>query len=510
MEQTLHLSSARGRWVVAASVLGSGAVFLESSVVNVALPAIARDFALDVEGLQWVLNAYLLTLSSLMLLGGALGDRFPRQTVFTIGCVSFAVASIGCALAPSLAALVALRLLQGAAGALLVPNSLAMLETAFKGDERGAAIGQWAAWSAISTATGPLLGGWLVDAASWRWVFASVVVFALASAWITMRHAVPSATPASAAGPQDGGTVDYLGAVLVTLGLGGVIGALIAGPDLGFSHPAVLAAGIGGIVMLGAFVAVERRTARRRAQPLLPFRVFRSRQFTGANLVTLLVYAALGGLFFLLMPQLQGNLGYSALRAGAALLPVNVLMLLLSPVTGRLSARIGPRLPMAAGALVAGAGMLLFARVRPGASYVGTVLPAAVVFGVGLAALVAPLTTAVLGAVDEEEAGVASGINNAVARLAGLLAIAALPLAAGMGGMVRLNGPAFAAGYTRAMWISAGLCVAGAVVAIFTIRNGPAAVSAPVTHPSPSHGCTRRPPAEAYAKNSGAGSRAPR
>lgn len=483
----LRLDSTRGRWVIAGSVLGSGAVFLEGSVVTVALPAIAREFGFGVAGLQWVLNGYLLTLSALMLLGGALGDRFRRSTVFALGCVSFAVASAGCALAPGPAALVALRLLQGAAGALLVPNSLAMLETAFQGDERGEAIGRWAAWSAVSTAAGPLFGGWLVDVASWRWVFAIVVVFSLIGAWIATRHIRGTDAPASPSGSGADRRIDYVGAALVTLGLAGVVGALITGPDLGFSHPGVLAAGVGGIALLGAFVGWERRVPC----SLLPLSIFRSRQFTGANVTTLLVYAALSALFFLLMPQLQANLGYSALAAGAALLPVNVLMLVLSPTAGRISARIGPRVPMAGGALVAAAAMLLFSRVRPGATYTGTVLPAAVVFGLGLAILVAPLTAAVLGAVDEREAGVASGINNAAARLAGLLATAALPVAAGLGGGQRLDGPAFDAGYARAMWISAGLCALGAVVALLTVRRG--AAVGPVTHPSPTHGCTPRP-----------------
>jgi EmrB/QacA subfamily drug resistance transporter len=462
----VRLHSATGRWIVAGSVLGSGAVFLEGSVVNVALPAIARDFGLGVEGLQWVVNGYLLTLSALMLLGGTLGDRFRRSRVFALGCITFAAASIGCAFAPSLAVLVALRLLQGMAGSLLVPNSLAMLETSFRGDERGAAIGQWAAWSAVSTALGPLAGGWLVDAGSWRWVFASVVPFALGASWIALRHApAGEASPA----PDKAGRVDYGGAVLVTLGLAGVVGALIVGPKLGFGRPGVLGAALGGVALLSAFVLEERRLGRRGGHPLLPLELFRSRQFTGANAMTLLVYAALSGLLFLLMPQLQGNLGYSALTAGASLLPVNLIMLALSPVAGRVAAHIGPRLPMAAGALVAAAAMLLFSRIGPGSSYMGAVLPAAVVFGLGLGCLVAPLTAAVLGAVDEREAGVASGINNAAARLAGLLAAAALPLASGIGGIGRLNGPEFGAGYGRAMWICAGLCAAGALVALLTI-----------------------------------------
>jgi EmrB/QacA subfamily drug resistance transporter len=466
----VKLRSATGRWILAGSVLGSGAVFLEGTVVNVALPAIARDFNLGVDGLQWVINGYLLTLSALMLFGGSLGDRFRRSRVFAIGCVAFASFTIGCSLAPSLPVLVGLRLLQGMAGALLVPNSLAMLEASFDGEDRGAAIGQWAGWSAVSTALGPLAGGWLVDAGSWRWVFASVAPFALGAAWISLRHAPAGERRAA---PR-AGQLDYVGAVLATVGLAGLVGALIAGPSLGFGTPLVLGAGTAGVVLLIGFVVHERQLDRRDTEPLLPLRVFRSRQFTGANLMTLLVYAALNGLMFLLMPQLQDNLGYDALRAGAALLPVNAIMLTLSPVTGRIASRIGPRLPMVAGALTAGGAMALFARVQPGASYLGAVLPAAIAFGVGLACMVAPLTAAVLAAVDEREAGVASAINNAVARLGGLFAAAVLPLAAGLGGMTQLEGPAFAAGYARAMWICAVLCAAGGLVALFTV-GGPKA-----------------------------------
>jgi EmrB/QacA subfamily drug resistance transporter len=476
LRQPGGLHSARGRWIVTASIVASGAVFLEGTTVNVALPAIARDFGLGVEGLQWVLNGYLLTLTALMLLGGALGDRFRRPVVFAVGCVAFAVTSAGCAVAPGIVALVLLRVLQGAAGALVVPNSLAMLESAFQGDERGEAIGQWSAWSAVSTAVGPLLGGWIVDVASWRWVFAAVVVLALAGAGIIMRHKRPATEDASPAGGGGGsagtGHVDYAGATLVTFGLAGTIGALIDGPHRGFASTGVLIGGLGGVVLLVAFVVVERRLARRGAKPLLPIAVFRSRQFTGANIVTVLVYAALNALLFLLMPQLQANLGYSALAAGAALLPANVLMLVLSPAAGRLSARIGPRLPMAGGALVTAVGMALFARVEPGAQYLTTVLPAAVVFGLGIAAFVAPLTTAVLGALGPQHAGIASGVNNAVARLAGLIATAALPLAAGLGGLDRLTGPAFTAGYERAAWIGAGLCAAAAAITLVTISGG--------------------------------------
>jgi EmrB/QacA subfamily drug resistance transporter len=457
----MKLASAEGRWVVAGAVLGSGAVFLEASVVNVALPSIARDLHLGVAGLQWVVNAYLLTLGALMLLGGALGDRGSRSRVFAVGAVGFAGASLACAFAPNNAILVVCRLLQGVAGALLVPNSLAMLEAAFEGEDRGAAIGQWAAWSAVSTAVGPLAGGWLVDALSWRWVFAAVAPFAIGAAVIAQRFMREDANATKSR------RLDFTGSALVTLGLAGVVGGLTSGPEWGFTHPLVLVALIGGLVLLAAFFNVERTSAA----PLLPLDVFASRQFTGTNVTTLFVYAALAALFLLLMLELQSVLGYSALRAGSSLLPINVLMLLISPRIGRLAERIGARRPMAVGALLAAVGMVLFTRVRPGASYAASVLPAVLVFGLGLAIFVAPLTSAVLASVPEERVGVASAVNNAVARLAGLLATAIIPLAAGMAGAHGLETEQIARGFVRGMWISVALCVAGAVVAWLTVSD---------------------------------------
>jgi EmrB/QacA subfamily drug resistance transporter len=451
------------RWILVGTILGSGAVFVEGSVTMVALPAIARDFHLGIAGLQWVLNGYLLTLSALILLGGALGDRYSRRGVFVVGLAAFSVASLACALAPNLPLLVAARVLQGAAGALVVPNSLALLETTFSGAERGAAVGHWAAWSAVSAAFGPLVGGWLVDAASWRWVFVCIAPFAAAA--VVAVAGGRDARESPAARPD----VDYAGAALVTLGLAGIVGALIVGPDTGFTQPGVLAAAIGGVVLLRAFVALERRAT----SPLVPLDIFRERQFVGVNAATLLVYAALSGLFFLLMLQLQSVVGYSALQAGASLLPINVLMLVLSPVAGRATARVGPRLLMSVGSVVAAAGMLLFTRVQPGARYTTSVLPAAIVFGIGLSSLVAPLTSVALGALGESRAGLASGVNNAVARLAGLLAVAVLPLAAGLGGVHDLRGSAIAVGFTRAMLICAALCAAGGAISAATIR-GPA------------------------------------
>jgi EmrB/QacA subfamily drug resistance transporter len=450
-----------GAWIVAATVLGSGAVFLESTVVNVALPAIGRDFRLDVAGLQWVMSGYLVTLSALMLLGGALGDRFRRSTVFAVGLAAFAAATLCCALAPNVAVLLACRVVQGAAGALAVPNSLALLQTTFRGEARGGAIGRWAAWSAVSTALGPALGGWLVDAASWRWVFACVVPVALAAALLTWRHA-RSAEPERR---PDDAPIDFAGAALATLALGGAVVALTTLPHGGVRDPVVLGAGAAAVVSLALLVPVERRARR----PIVPLALFRARAFAGANLVTVFVYAGLGGVLFLLMLELQNALGYRALAAGSALLPVNALMLLISPRVGRLAERIGHRLPIAVGALGAGAGMALFARARPGASYLGAVLPAALVFGLGLSTFVAPISAAALRAAPKEAAGVASAVNNAVARLGGLLATALVPLAAGIGALRDPSGPALVAGFERAMWICAGLCVVGAAVALLTL-----------------------------------------
>jgi EmrB/QacA subfamily drug resistance transporter len=456
----VKLASAPGRWIVAGAVLGSGAVFLEGTVVSVALPSIARDLHLGIAGLQWVMNAYLLTLSALMLLGGSLGDRLGRSRVFTVGALGFAGASLACAFAPSALVLVVCRLAQGIAGAMLVPNSLAMLEAAFDGEDRGAAIGQWAAWSAVSTAIGPLAGGFLVDSFSWRWVFAAVAPFGLGAALISHRFVADLDAHARS------GKRDIAGSVLITLGLAGLIGGLTAGPRSGFTHPLVLTGLAGGVALIVAFIVAERRSA----SPVLPLDIFSSRQFSGANLTTLFVYAALSALFLLLMLELQNVLGYGALKAGASLLPINVLMLVISPIAGRLAERIGARLPMVCGALIAAIGMALFSRVHRGASYVAGVLPAVVVFGLGLSIFVAPLTSAVLSAVPAERVGVASAVNNAVSRLAGLLATAIIPLAAGITGANALEPTQFEGGFMRGVWISAGLCGAGAIVAWLTIN----------------------------------------
>lgn len=457
----IALGSWAGRRTLAASIVGSGAVFLEGTVVNVALPSIARDLGLGLEGVQWVVNAYLLALGALTLLGGALGDRYGRRRLFRIGAIAFAIATTGCALAPSALLLLVLRFVQGAAGAMLVPNSLAMLEASFDAEERGTAIGRWAGWSAVSTAIGPLLGGSLVDATSWRWVFAVIAPVAITAAVLALGG--------NAAQERGKGSkhVDYIGALLIVMGLGALTAGLIDGPTRGFGNALILSLVIAGVVLLVAFAIFEHRTE----SPLLPPELFRSTAFSGANAATVLIYAGLSGLILLLVLQLQGNLQYSALESGAALLPTNALMLLLSPLAGRVAHRYGARLPMAVGAVVAGFGMVLFSRVVPGASYVKTILPAVIVFGLGLSSLVAPLTAAVLAAAPDEQAGTASGVNNAAARLAGLLSAAALPAAAGLGGLEQLAGARFTQGFARAMWICAGLCWVAAVVTWLTVRH---------------------------------------
>ena len=433
-------------------------MFLESTVVNVALPAIGHEFHLGLDGLQWTVNAYLLTLGALMLLGGALGDRYGRGAVFRVGALGFALTSGLCAAAPSVAVLSGLRFLQGIAGALLVPNSLALIEESFAEEARGTAAGRWAAGSAASTAIGPLVGGAVVSAATWRLVFALVAPCALAAALV-----LPAGV--AAARGRDPRRIDYGGALLATLGLGALVGALINGPRSGFGDPLALGALAAGAALLVAFLGVETLVRH----PLLDLSAFRSRAFSGANAATFLVYGALSAALFLLMLVLQNVLGYSALEAGSALLPLNVLLFVLSPGAGRLAARRGPRAPMAAGALLAGCGLALFSGVAAHASYAREVLPAVVVFGLGLALLVAPLTAAVLDSLGAERAGLASGVNNAVARLAGLIATAAIPLAAGLGGLEQVGGAPLVDGFRRAMWIGAGLCAGAAVVAWLTM-----------------------------------------
>jgi EmrB/QacA subfamily drug resistance transporter len=444
------------RWVIAATVLGSGIAFLDGTVVNVALPAIAKDLDTDIAGLQWVVDAYLVTLTSLLLLGGALGDHYGHRRVFTIGLGAFTVASVICAAAPNAALLALARALQGAGGALLVPGSLAIIGATFVTTDRGRAIGAWSGMAGVASAIGPFLGGWLIDAASWRWVFLINVPLALVAIVITLRH-VPE-TKAREPAP-----LDWTGAALATIGLAAASYALIES-TVEVGAPEIVAA-IVGVVAIAAFFVVESRVAH----PMLPLRLFRSSQFSGANATTLAVYAALGALTFFLVLELQLALGYSALEAGAALLPVTILMLTLSSRAGALAQRIGPRLPMTVGPIVVGVGMLMFTRVAPGESYWIAVFPAAVVFGLGLALTVAPLTATVLGAVADEEMGVASAVNNAAARLAGLLAVAVLPSVVGLS--TELAPEELSDKTSTAILICAALAALGGVIAFFTVRT---------------------------------------
>jgi EmrB/QacA subfamily drug resistance transporter len=466
----LRLSDASGKWVVVAAVLGSGIASLDATVVNIALPALGRDLHAGFEGLQWVISGYTLTLASLILLGGSLGDRFGRRRLFVVGTLWFAAASALCAVAPSIELLIAARALEGVGAALLTPGSLAMIQASFVEQDRGKAIGTWSGFGGIATAIGPFVGGYLVEGPGWRWVFLINLPVALVVIAIALRHVPESLDPNA---PEH---LDLLGAVLGAIGLGGVTYGLISAGG-GWSDTAVVAL-ISGLVALAAFVTNEGRSPN----PMVPPELFRSRQFTASNIVTLVVYAALGGLFFFLVINLQVVAGFSPVMSGSALLPITIIMLALSSQAGALSARIGPRLPMSAGPLLAACGVLLLLRIGPAASYVADVLPGVVVFGLGLSLMVAPLTTTVLAAVAAEHAGIASGVNNAVARAAGLLAVAVLPSIAGISGDEYQQPPVFAAGFRVAVVVCALLLAAGGVIAMLTIRNPTpsAAVQPPV------------------------------
>ena len=461
-----------GRWVLTASVLGSAIAFLDSTVVNVALPTIGRDLDTGLAGLQWTINGYLLTLASFILLGGALGDRYGRRRVFVIGVVWFAVASALCGMAPTIEVLVVARALQGVGGALLTPGSLALIQASFAQEDRGRAIGAWSGLSGVAAAVGPFVGGWLVDAASWRAVFLINLPLAAVVVVLALRHVPESRDPLATGG------VDVGGAALCALGLGGVTWGLI-------EKDVVI--GVVGAACLAAFLSWERRTA----SPMLPLELFSSHQFSAVNVVTFAVYAALGATTFLLVLQLQTVLGYSPLEAGLALFPVTILMLTLSSRAGALAARIGPRLPLTAGPVLAGIGLLALSRVDDGSHWVTAVLPGAVVFGLGLALTVAPLTTTVLAAVEDRHAGVASGVNNAVARAAGLVAVAVLPAVAGIGGSDATTDPAaFSDGFGIALTVAAVLCWGGGALAWMLVRNEPvlAAAAAAPGEPAP-HTC---------------------
>ncbi|MDY7100731.1 MAG: MFS transporter [Actinomycetota bacterium] len=456
----LRSDSAAGRWVVATTVLGSAVAMLTATVVNVALPAMADGLDADAAALQWIVNGYLLTLASLILVGGALGDRYGRRRVYRIGVAWFAVASLLCAVAPSAELLVVARVLQGVGGALLTPGSLAIIEASFHPDDRSRAIGAWSGLGGIAGAVGPLVGGLLVDVVSWRAVFLINVPVALAVVVLAGRF-VPESRDGAANGPPD-----IVGALTGAVALGGVTYALIEGSSGGAGGP-VVAALAAAVLAAAAFVVTERRVAA----PMLPRGIFADRQFGAANLVTFVVYGALGGAFFLVSIHLQVSLGYSPLAAGAAQLPITLLMLVLSSRAGALAHRIGPRRPLTFGPATIAAGLALYATVGAGDRYLTGVLPAVVVFGLGLSLTVAPVTSTALAAADEDHAGAASGVNNAVARAAQLLAVAALPALAGLTGDRLNEADGLADGFPVAMRIAAGCALAGGAIAWLFIRD---------------------------------------
>jgi EmrB/QacA subfamily drug resistance transporter len=410
------VSDRRKRLTLLAAILGTFVAALDATVVNVALPAIERDLGGGLAGQQWVSNAYMLTLGSLILIGGSLGDLFGERRIFTLGVAGFGVVSIVCAIAPSIEVLIAARALQGVFGALLTPSALAIIIAGFPPDERGGAIGSWTAWGGIAFVIGPLVGGWLIDVASWRWIFAINVPFVIATILI-VRVAVTER-------PREGERqpVDIIGAVLCALGLAGPVYALIRQPSVGWSSPEVIVPALGGIALLAAFIWREAHTSH----PMLPLGLFRRRNFSFGNIETLAMYGGLSAVIFFLVLFLQQVAGYDALQAGLATVPITVVMFALSRLAGRLADRFGPRWFMGCGPLVAAVGLALLQRVDADFDYVTDLLPALLIFALGLAATVAPLTATVLADADERNAGIASAVNNATARIAGLLAVAAL------------------------------------------------------------------------------------
>ncbi len=447
----LTVRSTSGRAVLLATVLGSSLAGIDATVVGIALPRIGEDLGASFSGLQWTVTAYTLTLASFILVGGGLGDRFGRRRVFVVGVVWFTAASLACAVAPTLALLVAARALQGVGGALLTPASLAIIEASFAVAERSRAVGLWAGASGVAGAIAPFVGGWLLAVASWRWVF--LVNVPLAAIVVVLAWRVPETRDIDTRRGSD-----VRGALLAVTGLGALTFSIIEREPL--------AAAL-GVVSLSALLWVERRTAR----PLVPLDLFGSRQFTAANLVTFVAYAAIGVFFFLVVLDLQVVSGWSPLEAGASVLPVTVLTFVLSGSSGALSQRIGPRFQMGLGPMLCAAGCLLTARIGEDAVYVHDVLPAITLFGLGLATMVAPLTATALAAAPAHRAGVASGVNNAVARTGSLLAIAALPVLGGLTGDSYADPAAFEDGYRTCAQLCAGLLVVGGLLAWSLVRR---------------------------------------
>lgn len=461
MAQTVSYGSRAGRWVLLATILASGISQLDATVVNVALPRIGKDLHIGLTSLQWTVNAYALTLSGLLLLGGSLGDRFGRRRIFVLGVIWFTAASLGCALAPTGAFLIAMRAVQGVGGAMLTPGSLAILQAVFDPDDRAPAVGAWSGLTGVASAMGPVVGGLLVGVAPWGWRLVFLINLPLAAAVLYASKHIPETRDESAEG-----RIDVVGAALAAVGLAAVIYGLTEGSTFGWGARQLGATGA-GVVLLAIFAVVELRERT----PMLPMRLFRSQQFSAANAVTIVVYGSLGGIFFLLPVELQQGAGFSALAAGASLLPVTAMLLLLSARMGRYAARRGPRLQMTVGPIVAACGVALLVRVHPGASYLPAVLPGILVFGLGMAITVAPLTATVMAAAPSRDVGVASAVNNDVARTAALFAVAVLPALSGITATAYKSPVALSNGFHHAVWIAATLCASGGVLAGLLIRN---------------------------------------
>lgn len=444
-----------------ATILGSSLAFVVGSIINVALPAMQEEFGTDAAGVQWIVNAYLLPLSALVLVGGALGDHYGRKRFFMIGLGVFSAATLGCALAPNLEMLLSARFLQGIGAALLAPNSLAILADGFSGEKRGKAVGTWAAAGAIAGAAAPLLGGLIVDTLDWRWAFA-IVIPPATIAWVTGQRGVRESRESG----DERRPLDVAGAVLATLALAALVYALISFPDRGWSDPVVLAAAAGGLVLSAAFIAVEHR---RKLDAMMPLGVFGSGSFSGISILTLLLYGALGGLMVLLPYMLINGFGYSATAAGAALLPFPLIMGTLSRSMGGLAVRIGIRNTLTAGPLLVAFGFALFAMlVNPSMTYWNGIFPGLVAMALGMAISVAPLTTAVMNAVENDYVGVASGVNNAISRTAGLIATALLGLVlVGAGD----GGGSLVSGFADAAWVGMALALGSALTSYTMIRE---------------------------------------
>jgi EmrB/QacA subfamily drug resistance transporter len=462
------------RWVLVATVLGSSLSFVDATVVNIALPSIGKDLNAGLAGLTWTVNAYTLTMACLILLGGSLGDRLGRRRVFIVGVLWFALASMLCGLAPNIQTLVASRALQGVGGALLTPGSLAILQASFRPDDRARAIGAWSGLGGIAGATGPFIGGWIIGVASWRWIFLINVPVAATVVAVAHRH-VPESRDGAAARHTD-----VTGAGLAAVGLATVTYGLIAWPTEGITARVVWGSLSAGVVAIVGFLVWEANIE----DPMLPLGIFASRVFSGTNALTFAVYAALGGIFFWLVLTLQVVVGFTPLEAGISLLPVTLIMLAFSARAGALSQRIGARIPMTVGPILAAVGVAGLTRITSGSSYFPDVVVPVSTFGCGLALTVAPLTATALAAVSGSHSGLASGVNNAVARIAGLLAVAVLPLVAGLSGHSYTDPRVLEPAFRTVMWVCVALLLTGGLLAAVIVRAPSSAPRLAPDHPA--------------------------